>query len=43
MNNQFQASYDAKLNDFRYGMGEEASVSNHMMNEWRNQCDLLAV
>jgi hypothetical protein len=39
-NNQGQPCYDAKLKDFRNGMGEEASVSNDMMNEWRSQCGL---
>ncbi|MCA8452164.1 MULTISPECIES: HlyD family secretion protein [Burkholderia cepacia complex] len=35
-----QDCYDAKLKDFRNGMGEEAPVSNDMMNEWRGQCGL---
>ncbi|MGS0622389.1 hypothetical protein ACU8YE_05725 [Ralstonia sp. VS2407] len=35
-----QDCYDAKLKDFRNGMGEEAPVSNDMMNEWRSQCGL---
>ncbi|WP_426825289.1 hypothetical protein [Ralstonia pseudosolanacearum] len=38
--NQGQACYDARLKDFRNGMGEEAPVSNDMMNEWRSQCGL---
>lgn len=41
--NQGQACYDAKLKDFRNSMGEEAPVSNDMMNEWRNQCGLPSV
>lgn len=36
--NQGEACYDAKLKDFRNGMGKEAPVSNDMMNEWRSQC-----
>jgi hypothetical protein len=32
-----ESRYGAKLKDFRNGMGEEAPVSNDMMNEWRNQ------
>ncbi|MFV8529728.1 hypothetical protein [Ralstonia pseudosolanacearum] len=35
-----QDCYDAKLKEFRNGMGEEAPVSNDMMNEWRSQCGL---
>jgi hypothetical protein len=41
--NQSQACYDAKLNDFKNGIGEEAPISNDMMNEWRSQCDLPSV
>ncbi|WP_230425979.1 hypothetical protein [Ralstonia syzygii] len=41
--NQAQTCYDAKLKDFRNGMGQEASVSNDMMNEWRSQCGLPSV
>ncbi|MWL88593.1 hypothetical protein GA566_14290 [Cupriavidus sp. SW-Y-13] len=37
---QGEACYDAKLKDFRNGMGEEAPVSNDMINEWRGQCSL---
>lgn len=35
-----QACYDAKLKDFRNGMGKDTPVSNDMMNEWRGQCGL---
>ncbi|WP_316864615.1 hypothetical protein [Ralstonia mannitolilytica] len=35
-----QDCYDAKLKDFRTGMGEEAPVSNDMLHEWRGQCGL---
>lgn len=35
-----QACYDAKLKEFRSAMGEEAPVSNDMMNEWRGQCGI---
>ncbi|PLC06044.1 hypothetical protein CY658_03075 [Variovorax sp. RO1] len=37
-----QACYDAKLKEFRTGEGEEAPVSNDMMNEWRGECGLPA-
>lgn len=37
---QGQACYDAKLKDFHNGMGDDAPVSNDMMNEWRGQCGL---
>ncbi|WP_209317790.1 hypothetical protein ACQVRY_13775 [Ralstonia pseudosolanacearum] len=37
---QGQACYDAKLKDFHNGMGEEAPISNDVMNEWRGQCGL---
>ncbi|MGD7197278.1 hypothetical protein [Ralstonia pseudosolanacearum] len=40
---QGQACYDAKLKDFHSGMGEDAPVSNDMMNEWRSQCGLPSV
>lgn len=39
-NSQGQACYDAKLKDFHGAMGENAPVSNDMMNEWRGQCGL---
>ncbi|MFV8618603.1 hypothetical protein [Ralstonia pseudosolanacearum] len=35
-----QDCYDAKLKDFRNGMGDETPISNDMMNEWRSQCGL---
>lgn len=35
-----QACYDAKLKDFRNGMGDEAPIDNDMMTEWRSQCGL---
>ncbi|BCM01772.1 hypothetical protein BL247_22490 [Ralstonia solanacearum] len=35
-----QDCYNAKLKDFRNGMGEEAPISNDMMSEWRGQCGL---
>ncbi|MCF1444899.1 hypothetical protein ACI2VK_25240 [Ralstonia nicotianae] len=38
-----QACYDAKLKEFHRGMGEDAPISNDMMNEWRSQCGLLPV
>ncbi|VCS85317.1 Uncharacterized conserved protein [Burkholderia pseudomallei] len=38
-----QDCYDAKLKDFRNGMGEEAPVSNDTMREWRGQCGLSPV
>lgn len=41
--NQGEACYDAKLKDFRSGMGEEAPVSHDMMNEWRSQCDVPSI
>ncbi|CAJ3468539.1 Uncharacterised protein [Burkholderia pseudomallei] len=37
---QGQACYDAKLKEFRDGMGEEAPISNGVVNEWRGQCGL---
>lgn len=37
---QGQACYDAKLQDLRNGMGEEAVVSRDMITEWRIQCGL---
>ncbi len=40
---QGQACYDAKLKDFHNGMGDDAPVSNDMMNEWRGQCGLPSV
>lgn len=40
---QGQACYDAKLKDFRNSMGEDKSVSNDAMNEWRSQCGLPSV
>ncbi|WP_259644384.1 hypothetical protein [Burkholderia pseudomallei] len=42
-NSQGQACYDAKLKGFHSDMGEEALVSNDMMNEWRSQCGLPSV
>lgn len=42
-NSQGQACYDSKLKDFHSDMGEEAPVSNDMMNEWRSQCGLPSV
>ncbi|MGA3959709.1 hypothetical protein ACI2VD_01545 [Ralstonia nicotianae] len=42
-NSRGQACYDAKLKDFHRGMGEDAPISNDMMNEWRSQCGLLPV
>lgn len=35
-----QACYDAKLKDFRNGMGDEAPIDNDMMTEWNSQCGL---
>ncbi|WP_259555364.1 hypothetical protein [Burkholderia thailandensis] len=35
-----QDCYDAKLKEFRNGMGERAPVSNDTMNEWRSECGL---
>ena len=35
-----EACCEAKLKDFREGMGEEAPISNDMMNEWRGECEL---
>lgn len=40
LNSQGQACYDAKLKDFHNGMGDDAPVSNDMINEWRGQCGL---
>lgn len=42
-NSQGQACYDSKLKDFHSDIGEEAPVSNDMMNEWRSQCGLPSV
>ncbi|QWF13229.1 hypothetical protein KME70_14575 [Ralstonia solanacearum] len=39
--NQGEACYDAKVKDFRDGMGEEAPINNDMINEWRGLCGLL--
>lgn len=39
-NSQGQACYDAKLKDFHSGMGEDAPISNDVINEWRSQCGL---
>ncbi|MCF1442029.1 HlyD family secretion protein [Ralstonia nicotianae] len=38
--NKGQDCYDAKLKDFRNGMGEETPISKDMLNEWRSQCGL---
>jgi hypothetical protein len=38
--NQGQACYDARLKDFRNGMGEDAPVSNDVINERRGRCGL---
>jgi hypothetical protein len=35
-----EACYDAKLKDFRSGMGDDAPISNDMMNEWRADCGM---
>jgi len=35
-----EACYDAKLKGFRSGMGDEAPISNDMMNEWRTECGM---
>ena len=42
-NSQGQTCYDAKLKDFHNGMGDDAPVSNDMMNEWRSLCGLPSV
>ncbi|HEY4071569.1 MAG TPA: hypothetical protein VGM52_00550 [Herbaspirillum sp.] len=34
------ACYEAKLADFRKGMGDEAPISQDMMNEWRGECGM---
>lgn len=38
--NQGQICYDAKLKDFRNGMGEQTPISNDIIAEWRSQCGL---
>ncbi|WP_198118797.1 hypothetical protein [Massilia rhizosphaerae] len=38
--NSKEACYDNKLKGFKSGMGDDAPVSNDMMQEWRNQCGL---
>ncbi|MGS0974117.1 hypothetical protein [Burkholderia glumae] len=42
-NSQGQTCYESKLKNFHSDMGEEAPVSNDMMNEWRSQCGLPSV